>query len=397
MKITELIQDKTFTVSEFNELVNDILAPLRVCVEGEISDFRISQNKFVWFNLKDEAETLQCFSMTFRLRQPLEDGMKVKVWGYPKIFGRSGRFSFQVERVEVSGEGSLKRAFELLRAKLEAEGLFATERKRQLPQFPETLGLITSPQAAAFSDFLKQLNSRLGGLKIIFVPVSVQGENAAEEIVAAFNYFNRLKSKPDVIVLTRGGGSLEDLKEFNSEEVVRAVFSSKAPVVCGVGHERDVSLAELAADVRASTPTHAAQLVVPDRTELLRAVELLLENQQTAVADRIARFQHELRHVTSELSEIITAQITAVRSGLQQFYLTYLNFKDKLTLQKNQLRSLNKLLHSLAPAAILKRGYSIVRKSGKIIKRAGMVRVGEELEIQPAEGLIKSKVTEIKN
>ena len=178
---------------------------------------------------------------------------------------------------------------------------------------------------------------------------------------------------------------------------MRAVFSSKVPVVCGVGHERDVSLAELAADVRASTPTHAAQLVVPDRTELLRAVELLLENQQTAVADRIARFQHELRHVTSELSEIITAQITAVRSGLQQFYLTYLNFKDKLTLQKNQLRSLNKLLHSLAPAAILKRGYSIVRKSGKIIKRAGMVRVGEELEIQPAEGLIKSKVTEIKN
>ena len=273
MKPEEIFKNKIFSVSEFNEFLNSVLQPMIVTVEGEISDWRVSQGKFIWFNIKDENETLQCFSLVYKIHQPVEEGMKVKITGYPRIYGKSGRFSFFVEKLELSGEGSLKRAFEILRLKLEKEGLFDENRKRALPRLPETIGLITSQEAAAYSDFVKHLKSRLGGLRVIFTPVAVQGEQAVGQIVAAFDYFNEMKEKPNVLVLIRGGGSLEDLKEFNSEEVTRAVFSSKIPVVVGIGHERDTCLAELACDMRVSTPTHAAQIIVPSLDELLGEVE----------------------------------------------------------------------------------------------------------------------------
>src|SRR3989344_5097375 len=248
MKIDELLKDKIFTVSEFNDFVNAVLQPLSAIVEGEVADFKISQGKFVWFMLKDETQALSCFSMVFKIREPIEEGMKVKVFGYPRLHGKSGRYSFFVEKLELSGEGSLKRAYEILRAKLEAEGIFADERKRPLPRFPQNIGLVTSRDAAAYTDFITHLNTRFGGLTVQFIPVAVQGQNAREEITAAFDYFNSASNPPDVVVLTRGGGSLEDLSEFNSEDVIRAVFASKIPTVVGIGHERDISLSELAAD-----------------------------------------------------------------------------------------------------------------------------------------------------
>lgn len=397
MKAKDLIQDKIFTVSEFNEFVNDILTPLRVTVEGEIYDFRISQNKFIWFNLKDKSESLNCFSLTFRIRQPLEDGMKIKVFGYPKIFGRSGKLSFQVEKVEVSGEGSLRRAFELLKHKLAKEGVFSDDRKRELPKFPETIGLITSEQAAAYTDFIKQLNYRMGGLIIKFVPVAVQGEKAVSEILAAFDYFNNTKEKPDVVVLTRGGGSLEDLKEFNSEEVVRAVFSSKIPVVCGIGHERDISLAELAADARASTPTHAAQLLIPKSEELLRCVEQIISDQQNSIEYRLETMKNRIGVQTSLLREIILEKFSKIKSVLQKTRFEFSALSDKLHSYQARNNSLREMLLSLGPKDILRRGYSIVRKSGKIIKQAEGVKIGDELEIELHKGRLSTDVRGIKN
>ncbi|PIR96679.1 MAG: exodeoxyribonuclease VII large subunit [Candidatus Doudnabacteria bacterium CG10_big_fil_rev_8_21_14_0_10_41_10] len=397
MEITDLIQDKIFSVSEFNQFVNDIVTPLRVTVEGEISDFRVSQNKFVWFNLKDNNESLNCFSLTYRIRQPLEDGMKIKIFGYPKIFGRSGKFSFQVEKIEISGEGSLKRAFELLKTKLKKEGVFSENRKRPLPRFPEKIGLITSEQAAAYTDFIRQINSRMGGLTIIFTPVAVQGEKAVPEILAAFEYFNSVKEKPDVLVLTRGGGSLEDLKEFNSEEVVRAVFSSKIPVVVGIGHERDVSLAELAADKRASTPTHAAQLLVPKSENLISEINQTIADQRQIVGCRLEALGYKLNTQTSLLRETILEKFSVIKSARQKFQFEFSMLSDKLQRYKNRNGSLRKLLHSLGPKDILRRGYSIVRKSGKIIRQAGDVKINDELEIEFHKGTISSVVRGLKN
>jgi exodeoxyribonuclease VII large subunit len=366
-----------------------------VVVEGEVSDFKVSQNKFVWFNLKDEKESLNCFSMIFRLHQPLEDGMKVKVYGYPKIYGKSGRFSFVVESLELTGEGSLKRAFEILRVKLEKEGLFDINRKRKLPAFPKTLGLITSRTAAAYADFLKHLEMRLGGLRIMFAPVSVQGASAITDIAAAFDFFNRADQKPDVIVLTRGGGSLEDLQEFNSEEIARAVFSSAVPVICAIGHERDVTLAELAADARASTPTHAAQMAVPDRKELLARLNGLLAYQDQLAAGRISGQQYRARRLAMELGEAIRLKILGFQNFLQ--VLAHAGRALALRLQNNRqrLKSFQNLLLSLSPGGVLKRGYSIVRKNGKIIRSSEELTVGEEVEIQPQKGRFRSRVTTI--
>jgi exodeoxyribonuclease VII large subunit len=395
MKIDELIKNKIFTVSEFNDFVNAVLQPLSATVEGEVADFRVSQGKFVWFMLKDAEQALSCFSMAFRIRQPIEDGMKVKISGYPKIYGKSGRYSFFVESIEISGEGSLRRAYELLKAKLEAEGLFAAERKRPLPRFPQTIGLITSRDAAAYTDFTTHLNARMGGLEIKFLPAAVHGKQAVAEILAAFEFFNKAGRRPDVVVLTRGGGSLEDLVAFNSEEIVRAVFSCKVPTVVGVGHERDFSLSELSADTRASTPTHAAQLVVQNRQELLMDTETKTETIKRRLQEKITDRQWVLGHAVRELTDSVAARLEHVRSILREYRLEFNTLARRQTEAKEKLIGLQSLLYSLSPQNVLARGYSIVRKSGTIIKRASDVTAGDTLTIQPGKGTIESKVTGI--
>lgn len=392
MEIKDIIQDKIFTVSEFNDFLNSVLLPMSVTIEGEVSDWRVSQNKFVWFYLKDEQQVLSCFTLVFRIRQPIEEGMKVRATGYPKVYGKSGKFSFVVEKLEISGEGSLKRSFELLRQKLEAEGVFDESRKRPLPRFPETIALITSSQAAAYNDFLKQLNSRWGGVRILFAPVAVQGERAIPEIVAAFDYFNGLKDKPDVMVLTRGGGSLEDMKEFNSEEVVRAVFGSKAPVICGVGHERDTCLAELAADQRAATPTHAAQLAVPDKNQILMELNQLTERSLSSIQTKISDMQFLLQRLTSLLREAVSSRAIKMRRSIDDIGRLFEQQQNKIIQLKKMLAISRQLLVSLSPQSIRKRGYSIVRKSGTIIRSALDVKIGDVLEIEPAQGTITSQV-----
>ena len=392
MKPEEIFKNKIFSVSEFNEFLNSVLQPMIVTVEGEISDWRVSQGKFIWFNIKDENETLQCFSLVYKIHQPVEEGMKVKITGYPRIYGKSGRFSFFVEKLELSGEGSLKRAFEILRLKLEKEGLFDENRKRALPRLPETIGLITSQEAAAYSDFVKHLKSRLGGLRVMFTPVAVQGEQAVGQIVAAFDYFNEMKEKPNVLVLIRGGGSLEDLKEFNSEEVTRAVFSSKIPVVVGIGHERDTCLAELACDTRASTPTHAAQIIVPSLDELLGEVESEILKQQNITDQRLHQKIISVQNQTTALRDIIQSKIYEIKFSLQKFLTILENLHDKVKMKKNQLGSLKHLLISLSPDSVLSRGYSIVRKSGRIIKDVKLLNIGDMVEVKLKKGLFQSQV-----
>ena len=247
-----------FGVSGFVELINQVLefSCSAVEIEGEVASFKVNQGKWVFFDLKDEEASVGCFMPVYQLRTPIEDGMKLVVRAQPKVT-KWGKFSVTVQSYRPLGEGSLRKSFQLLHAKLEKEGIFATERKRSLPQIPARIGVISSTQAAGYADFIKIVNESWGGLQIDVAHVQVQGEAAADQIVAAINRFNESQTPPEVLVIIRGGGSADDLNTFNDELLVRAIAASRVPILVGIGHEVDMTLADLAADVRASTPSNA--------------------------------------------------------------------------------------------------------------------------------------------
>lgn len=392
-------EPQALTVSQFVDALNivftDKVFPQGVTIEGEVVDYRVSQGKWIWFKLKDETSIIECFATSWQLRQPLEDGMKVRVHGMPKIYPKSGKFSVTVERVEMVGEGALKRAFELMKKKLEADGLFTPGRKRAIPRFPERVGLVASTESAAYSDFLRILGNRWGGVKIASAHVQVQGRDAVRDIVGAFAYFNAHPDLAEVIVLTRGGGSLEDLHAFNSEEVARAVFASKVPVVVGVGHERDESLADYVADVRASTPSNAAERLTPDRREVARQIEDAARTMERALEREIAGRAHHLSEVEHVLQEHVRAarlEFDAVMSDLERCLL---GFDARVRGLVSAVDRDERLLKSFDPAGVLRRGYAIVRgPSGQVLRDAASVDRGAAIAVQLAKGTVTAEVTD---
>lgn len=361
---------KVYQVSEFIDHINSLIASEVLGVEGEISGFNISQGRWVFFDLKDERDgaKIGCFMLAFRLKAELADGMRVKVLGIPKVHEKSGQFRVNVEAVELLGEGALKRAYELLLKKLEKEGLFDESRKRVIPKFPEVVGVIASKESAAYGDFMRILKNRWGGVAVELAHVRVQGDGAAEDIVRAFAYFNGCKEKPDALVLTRGGGSLEDLQAFNSEEVARAVFSSKVPVIVGVGHERDETIADFVADRRASTPSNAAEIIVPDRRDVAYVLSGMGESLQRS------------------LGRVLDARVGILNefAGVMQLFL-----REKMA----RLDGCISTLKTLDPRLVLKRGYALVRSdSGSIVKDAAAISIGATIAVQLARGTLKGKV-----
>jgi len=382
--------DQAISVKAFLGILNETLsfAFPAVTVEGEVSSFKVNQGKWVFFDLKDEDATLPCFMPVYQLKVPLEDGMKVRVTGVPKVT-KWGKFSLTVRSVALAGEGELKRAFELLKAKLEAEGLFAAERKRPLPAFPRTIGLITSGQSAAYADFMKILGGRWGGLTIQLADVQVQGAAAPDQIIGAINYFNAAASPPDVLVLARGGGSLEDLQAFNMEAVARAVAASRTPTIVGVGHEVDVSLADFAADRRAATPTDAARIVVPDRAQVAGEIAHRQRQLASAVRHQLARYHQTIIHQVTALERFVG--LPRQRLASLQARLLVSQHQTFIT-QYRRLDALARLLASFDPAATLKRGYAIVRHEGQVVVAAGQVSAGKALMIQLAAGSVQANV-----
>lgn len=355
-----------FSVSDFLSVVNDTLSYTlsSVEVEGEISGFKTSKGKWVFFDLKDSASTISCFMTIFQLRVALEDGMKVVIRGTPKLTN-FGRFSLTVQTVQPVGEGSLKKSFELLKEKLLKEGLFAPEKKRPLPENPTRLGVITSATSAGFADFKKILGARWGGLTLKVANVGVQGASAADEIIRAFDYFNEL-SDSDVLVLIRGGGSKDDLSVFNDEPLVRKIAASKIPVLTGIGHEVDESLADLAADVRASTPSNAAELLTRDKSAELR------------------RLHDNLRSLKTYLDSFIDNQASTNLALLKN---TKHELDSKISLELSRLSEKRLILDSLNPASVLEKGYAIL---------SGKISPGELLTITTKENLITSRIEHVK-
>lgn len=341
------------SVSEFVALLNQTLefAYPSVVVTGELANLRVSKGKWLYFDLKDEFSTVKFFGTVYMLPGPLEDGMLLKVRGTPRLHNLYG-FSVNVQTIQPAGEGSIKKAAQLLAAQLEKEGLFDPARKRSLPYPPERLGLITSAQSAAYADFIKILSARWGGIDVQLIDVQVQGEVAPAQIVAAVEQFNGLAEAPDVLVIVRGGGSAEDLAAFSTEQVTRAVAASRVPTLVAIGHEVDISLAELAADQRASTPSNAAELLTPDKKHV--ATTLKESERQLSV-----NLRQILQTAKNELSH----------SGLQLSQIASSLFKQ----QRAYLESRLELLSALSPSAVLARGYAIVRTEG------GVVRTGTRL------------------
>lgn len=415
---------QAWSVSEFIGLINDVFTrqvfPGGVAVEGEVAEYRMSQGKWIWFRLKDGESTVECFATVWQLRTPLEDGMQVRVFAKPRIHPKSGKFSLNVERAEPIGEGALRRAFELLRRKLESEGVFDVERKRPIPAFPERIGLIASRESAAYSDFLRILGARFGGVQVNSFHVQVQGQDAVSDIERAFRYFNAHPESADVIVLTRGGGSLEDLQAFNSEEVVRAVFSSRIPVICAVGHERDESLADYAADVRASTPTHAAELVVPDRAELAASIEgyrrrlasgfaSRLQERRSIVVGRVTRLDSRFRVMIGQVNGrlrdfahvggLLARQTRQAKESAAEMRNRLIRLMDgRLARQGERLRQAEKIMAAMNPRRPLDIGYALVTDaSGALIRSAGSTAVGQALGVEFRDGELEVQVRGIKN
>ncbi|MBI4599659.1 exodeoxyribonuclease VII large subunit [Candidatus Uhrbacteria bacterium] len=407
-----------FSVSEFVEYVNIALGQRRVSVEGEISGYRLNQNKWIFFDLKDENSIIGCFAAAWNLHAALEDGMQVVVHGVPRVYGKSGKFSITVDAVELRGEGALRRAYGITKKKLDQEGLFDPARKRGLPRFPEKIGVIASRESAAYTDFMRIVNARWGGLEISLFHVQVQGHRAIRDIVSAFEWFNTdgIQQGIQSLALIRGGGSLEDLQAFNSESVARAVFGSKIPIICGVGHERDESLADYTADVRAATPTHAATLMVPDREEvggvvsdslssLSRSLEYALEwyggrihtstlSIHASVRDTVAPIG-ALMHRFDVAGGQVHATIATLRHTCAQNALRLADYlASHVSSARQSLAFMDRTLGHMNPLTVLARGYTIVKRNGALITRKAHLKKGDELALTFADG---SALTEVKH
>lgn len=332
------------SVSEFVASLNQTLeyAYPSIEVEGEVASYKVNQNKFVFFDLKDEGASIGCFMTVWQLRVPIEDGMKVIVRAVPKLT-QWGKFSLTVQALRPSGEGSLKKAFDLLKTKLESEGLFDEARKRSLPYIPKRIGVISSTQAAGYADFIKILDERFGGLRVDVAHVQVQGEGASDQIIRAIEYFNTSSDIPEVLVIIRGGGSADDLSTFNDERLVRSIAASRVPTLVGVGHEVDVTLADMAADVRAATPSNAAQIVVPDRREVIQRARY----QYSRIVTRVGL---SIEHIQKGLAERRIRILDVYEARVEDKLAVLLRYTDKLT--------------AYSPQKALARGYAIV--TGKI-------------------------------
>lgn len=365
-----------FSVSEFVALVNQTLeyAYNSVIVIGELANLRVAQGKWLYFDLKDAESVLKCFGTVYQLPGPLEDGMLLKVRGTPRLHPRYG-FSLNIFSVQPTGDGSIKKAADLLETKLAKEGLFAPERKRLLPYPPVSIGLITSVHSAAYADFMKILSARWNGLAITVADVQVQGEAASGQIAEAITRFNTLATPPEVLVITRGGGSPEDLAAFSDERVVRAVAASRIPTLVAVGHEIDVSLAELAADVRASTPSNAAELLVPDKKEIAKSLVLALKQLTDLAGQQLANSRKKLKLATDQMTLAINNSLTASAS--------------KLSGQRQ-------LLAALDPSLPLTRGYALVRNtSGQLVRRAADVSKNAKISVEISDAKLAALVEKI--
>jgi exodeoxyribonuclease VII large subunit len=416
---------RVFTVGELTRQIRGTLETKfrTVWVQGEISNYKLHPSGHQYFTLKDQRAQISCVIWRDTIappRQPLVDGTQVQVYGTVTVFEARGQYQLNVQILQPRGVGLLQAKFEALKRKLEADGLFAPEHKKPLPEFPLRIGIVTSPTGAAIQDMLNILRRRAPWLQILINPVRVQGTGAAQEIAVAIRELvlpNEAFAPLDLIVLTRGGGSIEDLWEFNEEIVARAIFNSAVPVVSAVGHEIDFTICDFVADLRAPTPSAAAELIAPDIVDLHRRLDGCTRALSRQLLSRVRDAQQRLDHARDTLQRCLAHKIDSYKRGLlhmmralqarspaRELMIRHNRFAD---LQRRLVASPARLLESarhrferiegmlrvLGPDATLRRGYSITtNERGKIIRTIAVVRPKMKIRTRVSDGEFGSEI-----
>ncbi len=399
MKIAEEVYSVTRLTQAIRRLVEDGLPPL--WVEGEISNYVLHRSGHRYFTMKDSGAQLSCMMWRTRTAPGFEltDGLRVRSFGRVTVWEQGGRYQLDVQSVLPVGIGPLQAAFEELKRKLAAEGLFDLNRKRSLPGFPRAIGIATSPTGAAIRDLVWGFSTRYPPAELYLIPVSVQGEGAAEEIAVAIEAFNRL-GMVDLIVVGRGGGSLEDLWAFNEERLVRAVAESGVPVVSAVGHEIDITLCDLAADLRAPTPTAASSLVVPDRQELKAS----LAERASAIYRALERTVSTWRERISSISGSYGIRQVVGRIAGERMQLDEMARRLEAAIIRTvaesgrRLEAIRLQLSALSPDQVLDRGFCVAtRMDGVVVKSGDDIAVGGKLDLRFKHGGALAAVEEVRS
>ncbi len=416
---------KVFTVGELTRQIRGTLETKfgAVWVQGEISNYKLHPSGHQYFTLKDQRAQIACVIWRDTMlppRQPLVDGTQVQVYGTVTIFEARGQYQLNVQILQPRGVGLLQPKFEALKRKLQAEGLFAPERKRPLPKFPRRIGIVTSLSGAAIRDMLNVLHRRAPWLQILINPVRVQGTGAAQEIAVAVRELatpNEAFAPLDLIVVTRGGGSIEDLWEFNEEIVARAIFNSTVPIVSAVGHEIDFTICDFVADLRAPTPSAAAELIVPDIIDLQRRIDGCARGLARQLLNRVRDAQQRLDHAREILQRCLAHKIDTYKRGLLHITAAlqarspareltarrnrFIDLHRRLVVSPGRLlenarhrfRRIEGILRVLGPDATLRRGYSItINEHGKIIRTIAAVRPKVKIRTRVSDGEFSSEV-----
>ena len=399
-----LLPQLAISVSEITHYLRQLLESDEVLqdvwVTGEISNLSRPVSGHVYFSMKDEGAALRCViwkSNALRLRVALQNGIAVEAHGYISLYERDGQYQLYIDTVRPAGEGYLYQEFLRLKARLEAEGLFAAERKRPIPARPRRIGIVTSATGAALQDMLNTLGRRYPLVEVILAPAAVQGTEAPPELAAAIRALNKLGGV-DVILIGRGGGSLEDLWAFNDERVVRAVAGSSVPVIAGIGHETDFTLTDFAADLRAPTPTGAAVQATPDIADLKQEL-LATESRLAAALQEILSYDRSalenLDHSLQRVSPLLRIQNDSQRLDELALRLER-GLGHEIRLRQARLAGNEDRLRSLNPLAVLKRGFAVVRRQdGAVVISIGQVQIGQDLSIHVSDGEIETKVIRI--
>ncbi len=396
--------ERYISISELTKNIKSILEGNfpDVWIEGEVSNLSTPSSGHMYFTLKDENSQIRAVMFRSRcafLQYKLEDGMKVIVRGSITVYEKRGDYQILVEELQPAGVGSLYVALEQLKQRLKKEGLFDVSHKKPIPLIPQQVGIITSPSGAAIRDILNIITRRFYNIEILINPVRVQGKEAPEEIIQAIKEFNNLAKKPDVLIVTRGGGSIEDLWAFNDEFVAKAIFDSKIPIISAIGHETDFTIADFVADLRAPTPSAAAELVVKNKEELNTTLNSLLIRLKNTINAQLAQFLARLQRCQqSPVFGHPYQNIFQFQQRVDDAVNTLLLLGSHLMEQKKaQLQNLTDRLTTLSPLAILERGYSITSKliTGELIKDVAKVKVGDDLNIKVHQGQMTAKVESI--
>ena len=390
-----------FTVSEVNAHIRDLMEADEVLqdlwVHGEISNLSRPKSGHLYFSIKDGNATLRVVmwrNSTARLIYQPQDGDQIEAHGNISVYEVGGQYQLYADQIRPAGLGSLFLEFQKLKEKLEKEGLFDQERKRAIPSLPKVIGVVTSPSGAALRDILNTIRRRYPLVEVIVSPATVQGESAPKEIISAINQLNQY-TKPDLIILARGGGSIEDLWAFNDEAVAHAIADSDAPLISGVGHETDFTIADFVSDLRAPTPTAAAELATPNRGDILANLGELQEILYRTVSDFIQEARWGWKEIANRLlRQSPENRLLSDRQRLDELLSRgALVLGHNINLQKTKLAGIQQQLIALSPQNVLTRGFAMVTgQDGGIIKSKTQVKKGEEIDIRLSDGNLNAEV-----